>query len=250
MNEHPEAQDTLHVRGLLAEAGVEESPELVEQLLALRMQSRVPAPEPDGELAALFAGNPVPLRPRARRGRGMILGAALIGAMAVGAGGVAANPDFLIRADPTPEVTFTPETPTLERAEPAAPEAVTDPLPPAAVPAPEPAPIVEAVPVPVPVPAPEPEPAPTPAIVPAPGVEPGNPPLPGIGGGKAIVPDPPRGDDLHGNPNAAGRGQDSKRAGADPAGDRGSSRQDSGPGNGRGNGGANSHGSGQSGRDR
>ncbi|MCQ1986431.1 hypothetical protein [Arthrobacter sp. zg-Y844] len=248
MNEHPEAQDTLHVRGLLAESGVAESPDLVEQLLALRMQSRVPAPEPDGELAALFAGTPVPLRPRRGRGRGVILGAALIGAMAVGAGGVAANPDFLIRADPTPEVTFTPEAPTLERAEPAAPEAVTDPLAPADVPAPEPAPVVEAVPVPAPVP--EPEPEPEQAIVPAPGMDPGNPPLPGVGGGKAVVPDPPRGDDLHGNPNAAGRGQDSKRAGADPAGDRGASRQDSGPENGRGKGASNSHGHGQSGRGR
>ncbi|MCQ1956210.1 hypothetical protein NNX39_06780 [Arthrobacter sp. zg-Y826] len=260
MNEHPETQDKLYVRGLLSEAGVEESPDLVEQLLALRMQSRVPAPEPDGELAALFAGNPVPLRPRVRRGRGIILGAALIGAMGVGAGGVAANPDFLIRADPRPEVTFTPEAPTLQRSEPAAPEAVPDPLPAAAVPAAEPAPTAAAVPVPAPVPEPEPEPepeqAPASAILPAPGVKPGNPPVPVIGGGQGIVRDPPRGDDLHEGANAGGRAANG--AGANLAGDRESSRQDSRQDSdagsdkdkGRGNGGAGSPGRGSRHRDR
>ncbi|MCC9174225.1 hypothetical protein [Arthrobacter sp. zg-Y179] len=179
MNQHPEAQDRLYVRGLLAEAGVEESPELVERLFALRLQSRVPAPEPDGELAALFAGNPVPLRPRARRGRGIILGAALIGAMGVGAGGVAANPDFLVRADPRPEVTFTPEAPTLERAKPAAPEAPSleqatpaapapAAVPEAAAPAPEPTPAPEAVPVQAPAAAPDPAAVPSAVPVPSP----------------------------------------------------------------------------------
>ena len=260
MSEHPDAQDKLYIRGLLAEAGVAETPELVEHLHALRRQSRAPAPEPDGELAALFAGNPVPLRPRTQPGRGIILGAALIGAMAVGAGGVAANPNFLIRVDPSPEVTFTPEAPTLERAKPAASATAAEPVVPAAVPAPGPAPIGEAVPAPAPVPAPEraparaPEPAPAPAIAPAPGVEQGNPPLPGAGSGNGIGLDPPRGNDQHGGSNAGGRGQDNTRDGADMSGDRGSSRQGNGQGNGRGNegghGGTNSHGRGSSHQDR
>ncbi|MCC9205524.1 hypothetical protein [Arthrobacter sp. zg-Y769] len=174
MSEHLDEQDRLYVRGLLAESGVEETPELVEELLALRSESRAPAPEPVGELAALLAGTPVPLRPRARGGRGIILGAALIGAMAVGAGGVAAYPDFLVRADPAPEVTFTPEAPTLDRAEPAGPKETAEPVLPAAVTAPEPAPVVEAVPVPAPAPEPAPAPTPAPAVVPAPPAVPDN----------------------------------------------------------------------------
>ncbi len=130
MNEHPDAQDKLHVRGLLAETGVEESPELMEALLALRGQARAEAPEPTGKLAALLDGTPVPLASKSKRGRGIILSAALLGAMAAGATGVAANPDFLVRADPAPAISFTPEdAPTPERAtpepepEPAVPEA-------------------------------------------------------------------------------------------------------------------------------
>ena len=130
MNEHPDAQDKLHVRGLLAETGVAESPELMEALLALRGQARAEAPEPSGRLAALLDGTPVPLASKSKRGRGIILSAALLGAMAAGATGVAANPDFLVRADPAPAISFTPEdAPTLERVtpeptpEPAVPEA-------------------------------------------------------------------------------------------------------------------------------
>ena len=258
MSEHPDAQDKLYIRGLLAEADIEETPELVEQLHALRRQSRVPAPEPVGELAALFAGNPVPLRTRSPRGRGIILGAALIGAMAVGAGGVAANPDFLVRADPTPEVTFAPDAPTLERAGPASPETATEPVAPAAVPVPGPAPIGEVVPAPAPAPegAPEPEPEPEPApdpepaIAPAPGEDQDSPPLPDSGSGNRNGADQPRGHGRHGGSNAGGRGQDSAHTGADVPGDRGSSRQDFGRGNGGVHGGTNSHGRGPSHQDR
>lgn len=163
MNEHPDAQDRLHVRGLLAETGVEESPELMEALLALRGQARAEAPEPTGKLAALLDGTPVPLASKPKRGRGIVLSAALLAAMAAGATGVAANPDFLVRADPAPAISFTPEdAPTPERAtpepepEPAVPEAA------AGTPA---APVEAAVPAAEPV-APVPAPAePAPAAV-------------------------------------------------------------------------------------
>ncbi|MCQ2000346.1 hypothetical protein [Arthrobacter zhaoxinii] len=254
MSEHPDAQDRLYVRSLLAEAGVEETPELVEALLALRSESRVPVPEPEGELAALFEGAPMPLRPRRKGGRGIILGTALIGAMAVGAGGVAANPDFLVRADPTPIVSFTPEVPTaevpplerVEPAEPAEPEVAADPVAPAAVTEPEPNAVVEDSP------ALEPEPKPDIVVVPAPVVEPGGSPLPGAGDrdGNGPVPDPQPGRNRHdgGHPGHSGdRGQNSGHAGAGMPDRHGSAHEDSGRGNGRGNDGAHPHGRGPSG---
>ena len=167
MNEHPDAQDKLHVRGLLAETGVEESPELMEALLALRGQARAEAPEPSGKLAALLDGTPVPLASKSKRGRGIILSAALLGAMAAGATGVAANPDFLVRADPAPAISFTPEdAPTPERAtpeptpEPEAPEAAVGTADAPVEAAVEPAAEEAAEPDPVPAPA-----APAPAAV-------------------------------------------------------------------------------------
>lgn len=261
MSEHLDEQDRLYVRGLLAESGVGETPELVEELLALRSESRAPAAEPVGELAALLAGTPVPLRPRAQRGRGIILGAALIGAMAVGAGGVAANPDFLVRADPSPEVTFTPEAPTLDRAEPAAPEKTAELAVPAAVTAPEPAPIVEAVPVPAPEPAPAP--APAPAAVPDPAAAPDDQhearPGPGddstrrdqAGPGRQTVPGPPTGYVPDQNRRSDGLVRDTMGPGAGAAayGGQVSPRDSYGRGTGRGNGG-NSHGRAPSDRDR
>ncbi|WP_146359306.1 hypothetical protein [Arthrobacter yangruifuii] len=247
MSEHPDAQDRLYVRGLLAEAGIEETPELVEALLALCCESRTPAPEPEGKLAALLSGAPVPLRPRRKRSRGIVLGAALIGAMAVGAGGVAAAPDFLVQAEPNPAVSFQPESSSMDRsdpgeepADPAAPAAEAEPVP---EPHPEPEPVAEAGPDPVPepeaetgpqtqpdpdhepAPAPELEPEPEPeaiTVVPAPVAEPGSrmPPGagadPGAGGGKGrgIVQGPPPGPGLHDDgPHADDRTQNPKGAG-------------------------------------
>lgn len=175
MNEHPDAQDRLQVRGLLAETGIDESPELLAGLLALRAEGRGSAPEPTGKLAALLDGTPVPLK--SKRRRGIILSTALVGAMAAGATGVAANPDFLVRADPTPAVSFMPEdAPTLERstAEAVAPEETAAPAvqaPDAAAPAgPEvPAPAVPVPQDPAPAPAAPAAPLPAPAPVEHPG---------------------------------------------------------------------------------
>ncbi|MCC3296121.1 hypothetical protein LJ756_15985 [Arthrobacter sp. zg-Y411] len=207
-----QADDELYVRGLLAEAGIEESPELVAALLALRRESHGKAPETTGELGGLLAGTPVPLARKSKRTRGIILSAALVGAMAAGATGVAANPDFLIRADPLPSVTFTPQdVPTVEKTaqEPEAESAAevqvpAAPLPEQTVPpVAEDAPAAEApedgAPESLPAPAAEPQPVPAPAPAPAPvpawpgtpgtGSKPGN----GSGAGKAVVPGPQTG---------------------------------------------------------
>lgn len=159
MSEHPDEGNTLQLRSLLAETGVEESPELLAALLALRAQANTAAPEPSGKLAELLAGTPVPLK--SKRRRGIILGTALIGAMAAGATGVAATQDFLVRADPAPVVSFTPEpAPTLERSPATAPDESLAPAE-AAPPSPE---IIDPAQVPAPA-----EPAP---VVPAPAVPP------------------------------------------------------------------------------
>lgn len=128
MSRPPEAQDRLYVRGLLAESEVDESPELVAALLSLRSTGQAAAPDPTGKLADLLAGTPVPLARKPRRGRGMVLGVALIGAMAAGAGGVAANSDFLVRADPEPVISFTPDdAPAVDHVEPQVPSVSADP---------------------------------------------------------------------------------------------------------------------------
>ncbi|MCC3274219.1 hypothetical protein MUK71_00930 [Arthrobacter zhangbolii] len=197
-----QADDKLYVRGLLAEAGIEESPELVAALLALRSESHGKAPETTGELGGLLAGTPVPLARKSKRTRGIILSAALVGAMAAGATGVAANPDFLIRADPLPSVTFTPQdVPTVEKAaqEPEAESAAEAQVPAAPLPEPTVPPVAEDAPaaeapeeeVTAPVPAPAAAPEPAPAPVPAPG-RPGAPGT-GPGNGKVAVPGPQTG---------------------------------------------------------
>lgn len=209
MSGQADARDLLYVRGLLAEAGVEETPELVEALLALRSESSREAPEPTGPLGALLAGTPVPLTRKSKRSRGIILSAALLGTMAAGATGVAANPDFLIRADPVPSVSFTPEDlPTAERTDAPVPvDAAAPDDAAAAVPLPAdvvPAPVVDAPPAAADQAAAaegQPAPAPAPAVAPAAPKAPGGPgkavqpkPVnPGQGPGTAAVPGPPTG---------------------------------------------------------
>lgn len=195
MGGQADAQDELYVRGLLTEAGVEESPELVAALLALRSQAHTAAPEPAGKLGGLLAGTPVPLVRKSKRTRGIILSAALVGAMAAGAGGVAANPDFLIRADPRPSVTFTPEdVPTVEKAPlESETDAAAEVPAPAALPEPSEAGEPSAQPVPADEPAADreapdagaPESVPAPAVVPkpVPAPAPGRPGTPGTGSG-------------------------------------------------------------------
>ncbi|MDK1326059.1 hypothetical protein [Arthrobacter sp. zg-Y1143] len=176
MSEHPDDQDARYIRGLLTEAGVEESPELLAGLLSLRAQAHTAAPEPSGKLAALLDGAPVPLKSKHRRG--IILSTALIGAMAAGATGVAATQDFLVRADPAPVVSFTPEpAPTAERSttELVVPEETFAPVAAESVPstpenvAPAPEPVPDPAPVPMPAPAAPVEAVPAPPVQHAPG---------------------------------------------------------------------------------
>lgn len=98
MDKLPETPDDPNIRRLLAESAVEESPELLEGLRRLRSFRGSSAPEPTGELAALLQE---PVLPPARRSRGrvIVLGFALAGAMAAGASGVAANDDLRLTCD-------------------------------------------------------------------------------------------------------------------------------------------------------
>lgn len=83
--------DLADVRRLLAECGIEESPELLSTLLRLREIGRGTPPDPSPELAEQFGAQVLPLNPRPPRRRGFLLSAALIGAMAAGTSGVAAS---------------------------------------------------------------------------------------------------------------------------------------------------------------
>lgn len=81
--------DAEAIRRLLAESGIEETPELSDALTHLRAEARRPAPVPSPELAAFFTPGVTPLR-KSRR-RGYLLGGAIIAAMAAGTTGVAAS---------------------------------------------------------------------------------------------------------------------------------------------------------------
>lgn len=100
MNELPEPDDDGSIRHLLVESGTGESPELLEGLRRLRSFRAAPAPDPTGELAALFAETGVPSRQRPQRHRGLILSFALAGAMGAGTTGVAANSDLRLATEP------------------------------------------------------------------------------------------------------------------------------------------------------
>lgn len=99
MNESPETDDDRSIRGLLAESGTRESPELLEGLRVLRSFRALPPPEPTGELAALLAKPAAQPRQRSQRHRGLILSFALAGAMAAGTTGVAANNDLRLATE-------------------------------------------------------------------------------------------------------------------------------------------------------
>ena len=58
MNESPETNDDRRIRGLLAESGTGETPELLEGLRLLRSFRAIPPPEPTGELAGLLTTPP------------------------------------------------------------------------------------------------------------------------------------------------------------------------------------------------
>ena len=81
--------DAEAIRRLLAESGIEETPELSDALTHLRAEARRPAPVPSPELAAFLTPGVTPLR-KSRR-RGYLLGGAIIAAMAAGTTGVAAS---------------------------------------------------------------------------------------------------------------------------------------------------------------
>ncbi|MER2133785.1 MAG: hypothetical protein ABS910_03810 [Arthrobacter sp.] len=84
-----ELGDAEAIRRLLAESGVEETPEISGTLVDLRAEARTPPPAPNAELEALFTAGVTPLRKPSRR-RGYLLGGAIIAAMAAGTTGVAA----------------------------------------------------------------------------------------------------------------------------------------------------------------
>ena len=91
------------IRRLLAESGVEETSALSGALADLRAQVPASAPEPSPGLEALFTAGVTPLRKRSR-GRGYLLGGAIIAAMAAGTTGVAAtNGGFWVTAEDSHE---------------------------------------------------------------------------------------------------------------------------------------------------
>jgi len=95
--------DAEAIRRLLAESGVEETPEISDALTGLRSEARRPAPEPSPELEAFFTPGVTPIRRISRR-RGYMLGGAIIAAMAAGTTGVAATSGELwVTAEDAPD---------------------------------------------------------------------------------------------------------------------------------------------------